>query len=349
MGTKTKIARGRRRRPRRRPRRRRLRLRRRPQGRDRRRRHGRRRRRRRDDRRGSRSGGPPQPAARRCATRSRSPTRARRWTLPGEKLKIHADVSRRGRARPLAASQDGGLPGRLVRYVTGDEVDESIPAAGQLLAAGDQPLRPPRRRRARPRTGERLGQRRAPTSSKSSPPRTGRKLRDDRLTRELKAAVTDAAAPRTIVAAVHSTAPEVTTEEVAARVPVLPDPRPRQLHPAPLEGPEAGQDLHRRGRPGRAGNAGRPLRNPGQGRKPDLARAGIRLGRRPRRAVDPARPLEPDQGALDGDLRRRRHPRHRRNRARSARAASHGCVRMAIPDVEELYDQVEVGTPIYIG
>ena len=31
------------------------------------------------------------------------------------------------------------------------------------------------------------------------------------------------------------------------------------------------------------------------------------------------------------------------------RAASHGCVRMAIPDVIELYDQVEVGTPIYIG
>ena len=30
-------------------------------------------------------------------------------------------------------------------------------------------------------------------------------------------------------------------------------------------------------------------------------------------------------------------------------AASHGCVRMAIPDVEELYDQVPLGTPIYIG
>ena len=30
-------------------------------------------------------------------------------------------------------------------------------------------------------------------------------------------------------------------------------------------------------------------------------------------------------------------------------AASHGCVRMAIPDVIELYDQVDVGTPIYIG
>ena len=30
-------------------------------------------------------------------------------------------------------------------------------------------------------------------------------------------------------------------------------------------------------------------------------------------------------------------------------AASHGCVRMAVPDVIELYDQVSVGTPIYIG
>lgn len=30
-------------------------------------------------------------------------------------------------------------------------------------------------------------------------------------------------------------------------------------------------------------------------------------------------------------------------------AASHGCIRMAIPDVEELYEHVDVGTPIYIG
>ena len=30
-------------------------------------------------------------------------------------------------------------------------------------------------------------------------------------------------------------------------------------------------------------------------------------------------------------------------------AASHGCVRMAVPDVIELYDRVDIGTPIYIG
>ena len=28
--------------------------------------------------------------------------------------------------------------------------------------------------------------------------------------------------------------------------------------------------------------------------------------------------------------------------------ASHGCIRMAIPDVEELYNQVSVGTPVYV-
>jgi len=29
-------------------------------------------------------------------------------------------------------------------------------------------------------------------------------------------------------------------------------------------------------------------------------------------------------------------------------AASHGCIRMAVPDVEELYDQVPVQAPVYI-
>jgi lipoprotein-anchoring transpeptidase ErfK/SrfK len=30
-------------------------------------------------------------------------------------------------------------------------------------------------------------------------------------------------------------------------------------------------------------------------------------------------------------------------------AASHGCIRMAVPDVIDLYDRVQVGTPVYIG
>jgi lipoprotein-anchoring transpeptidase ErfK/SrfK len=30
-------------------------------------------------------------------------------------------------------------------------------------------------------------------------------------------------------------------------------------------------------------------------------------------------------------------------------AASHGCLRMSVPDVIDLYDRVDVGTPVYIG
>ena len=30
-------------------------------------------------------------------------------------------------------------------------------------------------------------------------------------------------------------------------------------------------------------------------------------------------------------------------------AASHGCIRMAIPDVIELYAQTPLGTPVYIA
>jgi lipoprotein-anchoring transpeptidase ErfK/SrfK len=33
----------------------------------------------------------------------------------------------------------------------------------------------------------------------------------------------------------------------------------------------------------------------------------------------------------------------------TAEVESHGCVRLASADVEELYDLVEVGTPIYAG
>ena len=41
---------------------------------------------------------------------------------------------------------------------------------------------------------------------------------------------------------------------------------------------------------------------------------------------------------------------HGTDRTRSiGTAASHGCIRMHIPDVMELYDEVPVGAPVYIS
>ena len=47
------------------------------------------------------------------------------WRLPGAKLKVRANVDK-AVEEALDDSQDGGLPGRLVRYVTGGDVSESI-------------------------------------------------------------------------------------------------------------------------------------------------------------------------------------------------------------------------------
>ena len=58
---------------------------------------------------------------------------------------------------------------------------------------------------------------------------------------------------------------------------------------------------------------------------------------------------EPAQGALAGHLRRRRASTAPTRTASIGTAASHGCVRMLIPDVIELYDQVPVGAPVYIA
>ena len=70
--------------------------------------------------------------------------------------------------------------------------------------------------------------------------------------------------------------------------------------------------VHDRGRPAGPRDPGRALPRPGQAGRPLLARPQLGLGREPRRPGDPAGPGRSAEGALDRDLRRRRHPRHRR-------------------------------------
>ena len=49
------------------------------------------------------------------------------WRLPGKRLKVHADIDAAVN-KALDESATGGLPGRLVRYVTGGGVDKQIAA-----------------------------------------------------------------------------------------------------------------------------------------------------------------------------------------------------------------------------
>jgi vancomycin resistance protein YoaR len=120
------------------------------------------------------------------------------WVLPGKTLKLHADLDR-AVEEAVDTSRDGGLPGRLVRYVTGDGLDEQVPAevtysqravnrfVREIAAAVD--------REARDATVEASG-----SSLAIVPAEYGRKLRDHLLTRQLGAAVLNADADHTIAA-----------------------------------------------------------------------------------------------------------------------------------------------------
>ena len=79
-----------------------------------------------------------------------------------------------------------------------------------------------------------------------------------------------------------------------------------------------------------------------------LERSRRAMGRRlPQRGRGGRLPGQPAQGALARDHRRRRHPRHRADYSIGTRA-SHGCIRMHVADVIDLYPRVPVGTPVLI-
>jgi lipoprotein-anchoring transpeptidase ErfK/SrfK len=270
----------------------------------------------------------------------------RSWVLPGKALDVHANLDA-AVEKALAASRDAFLPARLVRYVSGGSLDEQVPAGitysqpavnrfvRHVAAAVD---REPQNADVEP-TGDSL----EVTAAKY-----GRKLRDNLLMRQLSAAVLNAGADHTIAARTHPVKPEVTADEVAAEYPSyltldratftlrlwehlkLAKTYTVAVGQEGLETPEGLYDIQEK------------QENPSW-HVPNSAWAGDLAGQ-----VIPPGPEDPIKarwmGIFEGA------GIHGTEETESlGSAASHGCVRMSIPDVEELYDRVEVGTPIYIG
>ena len=268
------------------------------------------------------------------------------WQLPGAKLKVRADVDK-AVEEAVADSQDGGFPGRLVRYVTGGDVSESIsPQVTYSKRAINRFVRHVAaevNREPRNADVEASGD-----SLEVVAGEDGRKLRDNRLTKDLNEAVLNAGAPHAIVAAVHSTKPEVTKQEVAAEYPSyltldrstftlrlwehlkLAKTYTVAVGMEGLETPEGQYEIEEK------------EENP-TWHVPDSAWAGSLAGTTV--PPGPANPIKARWMAIYEGA-----GIHGTEKTESlGSAASHGCIRMAIPDVEELYDRVEVGTPIYIG
>jgi lipoprotein-anchoring transpeptidase ErfK/SrfK len=268
------------------------------------------------------------------------------WKLPGAKLKVRAEVDE-AVEEAVADSQDGGIPGRLVRYVTGNEVSESI---SPRVTYSERTVKRFVRRVAEEinREPQNAGVEASGDSLEVVAGENGRKLRDNRLAADLNAAVLNANAPHTIVAEVHATHPEVTKREVAAEYPsyltldrstftlrLWEDLKLARTYTVAvgMEGLETPEGLYA---------IQEKEENP-TWHVPESSWAGSLAGQDI--PPGPSNPIKARwMGIFEGA------GIHGTEETYSlGSAASHGCVRMAIPDVEELYDRVEVGTPIYIG
>ncbi|MGN6201465.1 MAG: L,D-transpeptidase family protein [Solirubrobacterales bacterium] len=268
------------------------------------------------------------------------------WKLPGKKLKIRADVDS-AVEEAVEDSQEGGFPGRLVRYVSGGEVDEQItpqvaysqPAINRFVRHVAEEVN---------REPQNADVEATPDSLEVVAGKDGRKLRDNLLEKKLKAAVLNANAPHKIVAAVHATKPEVTKGEVAAEYPsyLTLDRATFTLRlwqhlklskeytvAVGMEGLETPEGLY---------EIQEKEENP-VWHVPMSDWAGSLAGQTI--PPGPSNPIKARWMAIYEGA-----GIHGTEETYSlGHAASHGCVRMAIPDVEELYDLVEVGTPIFIG
>jgi lipoprotein-anchoring transpeptidase ErfK/SrfK len=269
-----------------------------------------------------------------------------KYILPAEKLSVHADVASSVQAA-INASQEGGLPTRLWRYATGGEVDEAIDpsvdydesAISKFIEtiAADVHQAP-------------VNASVEPTATSIEPVReqVGYALRQEDLREKVVAAVESPGGGK-VKALVEETQPEVTTKELADQYPVYLTVDRSSFQLKLWENLELTETY--------------TVAIGAVGFDTPAGEYAIQ-----NKAVDPAWSVPDSDWA--GNLAGKVIPGGAANNPLKARwmgiydgagihgtddtaslgsAASHGCVRMSVPDVVELYDQVPVGTPIYIG
>ena len=268
-----------------------------------------------------------------------------KYVLNPDKLQIRADIDGMVDAA-VEASQSGGFPTRVWRYTTGGSVDREIAphitystkAVDEFVANVESEVNTPAQDASISPT---------PTSLNTVPGSDGVALLTDKLRTELRGAI-ESPRDRTVKAPVQTLKPDVTTDELAERYPVyltidrgnfqlrlwqnlkLAKTYTVAVGQAGLETPAGTYSIDDK------------QVNPSW-HVPDSAWAGDLAGQ-----VIPPGPDDPLKARWMGfyngagihgtdDI------------ASLGTAASHGCIRMAIPDVIELYDQVPLGTPIYVG
>lgn len=268
----------------------------------------------------------------------------KKYILSARRLEVHADLDQMV-ADAQAASREGSLPTRVWRYATGDNVYRNLPArVGYSHKAIEEFVGAAADAIDRDASDASVSP--SPSSLNVVPGKDGVALNQSKLRGELVSAI-GSGNQGVIRAPVRRTKPDVSTAQVASRYPTyvtidragftlrlwknlkLVKSYPIAVGMSGLETPAGTYTINDK------------QVNPSW-YVPDAAWAGDLAGQ-----VIPPGPADPLKarwiGIFDGA------GIHGTDELSSlGSAASHGCVRMAIPDVIDLYDRVQVGDPIYV-
>jgi lipoprotein-anchoring transpeptidase ErfK/SrfK len=268
-----------------------------------------------------------------------------KYILSPDQLQVRADINGMVNAA-LRASHQGSFPTRVWRYTTGGEVNREItPHITYSSNALDDFVKKVAADVNSPATDATVSP--APDSLNAVPGKDGVSLVSDKLTSELRAAI-ESPHDRTLTAPVQEVKPQVTTDQLAQKYPtyLTIDRGNFQLrlwknlklvHTYTIAVGQQGLET-----PAGTYTIDDKQVNPSW-HVPDSAWAGSLAGQ-----VIPPGPADPIKARWMGFFNGA--GIHGTDEVSSlGTAASHGCVRMSIPDVIALYPQVPLGTPIYIG
>ena len=268
-----------------------------------------------------------------------------KYVLSPQQLEVKADVSGMvDRARD--ASRDGTLPTRVWRYATGGEVDKRIrPAVSYSKDAVDQFVAEVAQQVNQPARNATVQA--SPAALTTVPEQTGKAVKEDELRSHVQAAI-EGAGSRQMEVPVQKVQPEVTVDDLAQKYPTYLTIDRGNFQLRLWQNLELAQTytvaVGQQGLETPAGTYSIDDKqvNPSW-HVPDSAWAGDLAGQ-----VIPPGPEDPLKARWMGFYNGA--GIHGTDEVSSiGTAASHGCIRMTIPDVESLYPLVPLHTPIYVG
>jgi lipoprotein-anchoring transpeptidase ErfK/SrfK len=273
--------------------------------------------------------------------------RGKRYTLSPEQARVGVNIDR-SVGQAVERSRSGGIIDRTVRGIFGGHVNAKIPvditydhgAVARLVKRVEADLERPAVDADVDLSGGTV---------KTTPSRTGLQIRSSQLRRDVAAKLVATTGPRRVAVHARTLEPKVSSKDLAARYPAILIVNRSAFrltlykHLKPAKTYKIAVGMAGLETPAGLYHIQDKQTNPAW-HVPDSDWAGKLAGK----VIPPGDPANPIKARWMGIYNGA--GIHGTDAIGSlGSAASHGCIRMAIPDVEELFDEVPVQAPVYIS